>query len=296
MCKSYVKLALLIILPFILLLNNSIASAGLVKGIYVTQENLEDTKFLNYLIAHSKKAGIDTFVVDMERPSEKSKQNAALITGNNISYVARIIVFNEGGTAEQVMNKAIWEKKLRLMHRAIEYGATAIQIDYIRYNTKQKASHQNAENIVKVIQFFKDHMKEQHIPLQIDVFGIVSFGPELHIGQDLKLISKTVDAICPMVYPSHFDPYVHHAERPYQTVYDSLESVRAQFDDKLNFKLYPYIELSNYRYPLSHAKKIAYIRAQIKAAEDAGADGWYAWSPHNSYDNLFAVLETTNVK
>jgi hypothetical protein len=128
--------------------------------------------------------------------------------------------------------------------------------------------------------------------LQIDVFGITSFGPENHIGQNLKMISKTVDVICPMVYPSHFEPYVHHANTPYETVYGSLKSIQKQFaDSNQNVQLIPYIELSNYRYPLSHEKKMAYIRAQIKAAEDAGAHGWFVWSPNNLYDNLFTVLE-----
>ena len=57
-------------------------------------------------------------------------------------------------------------------------------------------------------------------------------------------------------------------------------------------KMYPYIELSNYHFPMSRPKTLEYIKAQIKAVHDAGADGWYAWSPHNRYDNLFHVLES----
>ena len=128
------------------------------------------------------------------------------------------------------------------------------------------------------------------------MFGIASFGPELHIGQDLKLLSKSVDALCPMVYPSHFDPYLHHSEHPYETIYDSMASIKDQFNNKVNFKLYPYIEMSNYRYPLSKDKKLAYIKAQIKAVEDSNVDGWYAWSASNYYDNLFKVMQTTKMK
>ena len=42
---------------------------------------------------------------------------------------------------------------------------------------------------------------------------------------------------------------------------------------------------------MSRAEKAAYIKAQIKAVEEAEADGWYAWSPHNRYDVLFDVLQ-----
>jgi len=100
-----------------------------------------------------------------------------------------------------------------------------------------------------------------------------------------------------MVYPSHFEPFRQHAVTPYDTIYSALDALKDQFDDEeLPFKLYPYIELSNYRYPLSHQKRLQYILAEIRAVEDAGADGWYVWSPHNEYDPLFEVLETNHVQ
>jgi hypothetical protein len=94
-----------------------------------------------------------------------------------------------------------------------------------------------------------------------------------------------------MVYPSHYEPYLEHATKPYEIIYDSLQALKAQFDNKPPVKLYAYIELSNYRYPLSGEKRLAYIAAQIKAVKDAGIDGWYAWSAHNQYDYLFRLLE-----
>lgn len=288
MYKLYSRLT--IIIGFFLLLVYNSSSMALGKGIYVTQSTLEDTKYLTYLINRAKKVGIDTFVVDLEIPSKLYARNIELIKNNNLNYVARIVVFSNGGDANQVINKAIWEKKLKLANHAISYGAKEIQFDYIRYNTKQKPSVKNAENVAEVIRWFRNEIPK-NIPLQVDVFGVASFGPELHIGQDLKLISPHVDRICPMVYPSHYEPYRHHAERPYQTIYESLDSIKEQFDYKYAFKLNPYIELSNYRYPLSKTKKLAYIRAQLKAVKDAGADGWYAWSPHNKYDSLFDILE-----
>lgn len=288
----------LLFLTLLLLSMSSIASANLTKGIYISQATLEDTEYLTYLIERAKKSGIDTFVIDIEQPSALSQKNFAMVKNNNIHTIARIIIFpNGGGTPEQVSSVPYWEKKYKLITYALSYGAEQIQLDYIRYNTKQPASDQHALNIHKIIQFYKDRMAKQNIPLQIDVFGISSFGEEKHIGQNVKLFSKTIDALCPMVYPSHFEPFKVHAVTPYKTVYSSLESIKAQFDKKTPpFKMYPYIELSNYRYPLSQEKKLSYIYAQIQAAEAAGADGWFAWSPNNFYDNLFLLLETRKVK
>lgn len=295
MYKMHARLAILMFLAMLLFTQNSLVNAGITKGIYISQTTMEDTKQINYLIQRANKVGIHTFIVDLEQPSSLYQRNINLLKKNNIKYVARIIIFpNNGGRPDQVRSVSYWEKKYKLVKYALSYGASQIQLDYIRYNQKQAPSSKNAEDILKIIRWFKSRVD---VPLQIDVFGISSFGPSKYIGQDIKLFSSSADAICPMVYPSHYEPFRVHAVTPYQTVYDSLAAIRKQFNNKpLPFKLIPYIELSNYRYPLSREKKLAYIYAQIQAAENANADGWYVWSPQNYYDNLFQVLETRRVK
>lgn len=291
------RLALLLLLTFLLLPWSGPIFATLIKGIYITQSTLENTSRINYLIKRAKAAGIGAFIVDLDVPSKRYMQNIQLLKNSHINYIARIVVFPDGGTPDKVKSQAYWEKRYSLMKYAIAYGANQIQLDYIRYNTKQPASSQNAKDIYQIIHYYKDKLASQNIPLQIDVFGISSFGESRNIGHNIKLFSSTIDVLCPMVYPSHFEPFRQHAVTPYETVADSLWAIRDQFDDKdLPFKLIPYIELSNYRYQLSQHKKLDYIYAQIHAAESAGADGWYAWSPHNQYDNLFTVLESYPVK
>ena len=294
MYKIHARLAGLVLLSMLLVMTVAPAHA-MVKGIYITQGTMEDTKYINYLISRAKKAGIHTFIVDLELPSSLYERNIQLLKKNNISYTARIIMFpNNGGKPSEVKSEAYWQKKYKLVKYALSYGASQIQLDYIRYSSKQPPSSQNAEDILKIIRWFKTRID---VPLQIDVFGISAFGPSKYIGQDIRLFSKSVDVICPMVYPSHYEPFRAHAVAPYDTVYKSLMAVRQQFNNRpLTFKLIPYIEQSNYRYPLSRQKKLAYLYAQIQAAENANADGWYVWSPHNYYDTLFQVLETKNVR
>lgn len=270
---------------------------SMVKGIYLTQTTVEDTPYLNYLIEHAKIVGISTFVVDLDKPSKRYAQNIELLKKNHIAYVARIVLFPGGGTREQVTNPEIWQRKYRLVQQAVDWGAASVQLDYIRYNSKQPPSEQNALDILKIIQWYKSKVAAYKVPLQVDIFGIASYSPSIHIGQDVRLFSSSVDAICPMLYPSHFEPYREHAVAPYDTIYDALAAMKEQFDDdKVPFKLYPYIELFNYRYPLSHPQRLKYIVAQIHAVEDSGADGWYAWSANNEYDPLFEVLESTKVR
>ncbi len=118
------------------------------------------------------------------------------------------------------------QKKYALVKHAVDLGASEIQLDYIRYNTKQKPSAENAKDIHTSFNGIKIKLDSQNIPLQIDVFGISSFGESKYIGQNIKLFSESVDAICPMVYPSHYTPFKKHFEQPYNTVYDSLVSLK----------------------------------------------------------------------
>jgi len=276
---------------FLTTIAQATANQAPVRGIYITQYMFENTAFLNHLIAGAKRAGVNTFVIDMEKPSKRYRDNLALVKENNIRYVARIIMFPGGGTKAQIENPAVWQKKYALVKQAVDWGASQIQLDYIRYNTKQKPSANNAKNVLTIISWYKNKLSGQNIPLQVDVFGIASFGESKYIGQNVQLFSQSVDAICPMVYPSHYVPFPEHFKKPYDTVYSSLKSIKKQFGgDDMPIKMYAYIELSNYHFPMSHPKTLEYIKAQLKAVQDAGGDGWYAWSPHNRYDNLFNVL------
>src|SRR6185312_7284596 len=129
MKNNYAKLGLLFCISFWLFCFSSAANA-IPKGIYISQTTVEDTKYITYLIERAKKAGIDTFVVDLELPSKKTQQNVALIKSNHINYIARLIMFPGGGTPEQIASEAYREKKYRLVKTAISYGAQQIQLDY----------------------------------------------------------------------------------------------------------------------------------------------------------------------
>lgn len=285
MDRYFIKFIFLF-LGFFLFLSPAFAVS--VKGIYITGETMENTVRISSLIHQAKSVGINTFVVDIERPSKQYENNVALLKQNGIRYVARVVIFPQGGTPERVKSLEYREKKFELVKLALAYGADAIQLDYIRYNTRQGSSSEHAIDIRNVIRWFKDRLGST--PLQIDVFGITSFGPEKHIGQDVRLFAQNVNAICPMDYPSHFQPFAFHSARPYETILKALTALKEQFNDKVPVKIYAWIETSNYHYALTSSAKQKYITSQIRAVNDSGVDGWYFWSPSNLYNNLFAVL------
>lgn len=288
--KISFAMLLLFMLPGIALANTGESKK---KGIYLTQSTATNTKLVDYLIKNSKSVGINTFVIDMTTPSKAYQSNIQKIKNAGIKYVARVVIFPDGGTPDQVKSLSYWQKRYQLVATAIKYGADEIQLDYIRYKSKMPANKQNSKDVTAVIKWFKQQVAKHNVPMQVDVFGETSYKESVNIGQNLKLIGPEVDAVCPMTYPSHYEPFKKYATQPYKIVHYSLTKLKAQFaNNDPSFKVYPYFELYNYRYPMSYTQKKSYIDAQLRAIEDTKMDGWFAWNPHNNYDILFDVLKT----
>lgn len=294
MWKTWVK----VILGALVVYSYISAAEAWDKGIYITQYMLEKPSKLDYFIREAKATGINTFVIDHEYYSSHYAPALAKVKAAGIKPVVRVVVFSDGGNSRQIHSEAHWEKKFRLVDDAIKSGAEAIQLDYIRYSSKEPANPQHAKDVYQIIKWFKTKIAGR-VPMEIDIFGEVSYYPSLHIGQDLKLFADSVDGVNPMVYPSHFWPYQKYSAEPYKTVNNSLNALVAHFDGKPPFKVHAFIEAANYHYVnrTSSAEKQRYLLQQIRAVEDAnGVSGWYVWSANNVYENLFHVLRNNKIK
>jgi len=295
MLKSYFKRISFTFLFFIL----ATTAQAWTRGIYVTQYMLENPKKLDYFISNSKATGINTFVIDHDYYSSHYAPAMAKVKAAGIKPVVRIVVFSDGGNAKQIHSQAHLDDKLKLINDAIKAGAAAIQLDYIRYSSKEPASPQHAKDVYQIIKWFKSKINAQGIPMEIDIFGEVSYYPSMHIGQDIQLFSDSVDGVNPMVYPSHYWPYQKYSAEPYKTVNNSLNALAKQFNNKPPFKIHAFIEAANYHYikKTSNSQKQQYLLQQIRAVEDANnVAGWYVWSANNVYDNLFQVLKNNKTK
>ncbi|MEO8181294.1 MAG: putative glycoside hydrolase [Deltaproteobacteria bacterium] len=259
------------------------------QGIYVQQLTALNKPKLDHLINNSLEVGINTLVVDLWWPSAKYKSSIQRIQEHGLRYVPRITMFDGGGTREQITNQQYWEERWKLAKYALDLGAKDVQLDYIRYSSKNAASPNNALDIREILRFFKKRINERGAQLQIDVFGEVGLAPSMHIGQDITVFAPEIDAVCPMVYPSHYEPFAEHAKKPYETVFTSLMGMKRQMG-KQQVPVLAYIELFNFRHSMNTVERVKYIRAQLRAVREARAEGWLAWSAGNHYDLLFEIL------
>lgn len=287
------------VLPTFLFLSVISSAHAWDKGIYLTQYMVESPDKLDYFIREAKASGINTFVIDHEYHSSHYAPAIAKIKAAGIKDVARIVVFSDGGNSKQIHSEAYWEKKYKYIDEAIKAGADAVQLDYIRYSSKAPADPQHAKDVYEIIKWYKAKMNAAHVPMEIDIFGEVSYYPSEHIGQNIKMFADSVDGVNPMVYPSHFWPYQKYSAVPYKTINNSLNALVGQFNNKAPFKVHAFIEAANYHYikKTSNTDKQKYLLQEIRAVEDAkGVSGWYVWSANNVYDNLFKVLKANKTR
>ena len=261
-----------------------------VRGIYLQQLTAQDDKRLRELIERSKEVGINTFVVDLWRRSPDYPKAVKTIQDAGLRWVPRITMFPDGARPGQIDDRQLLEKRWSLVEHALSLGATDIQLDYIRFSSKNAPSPENATKVREVLRFFRQRLKERGARLQIDVFGEVSYGPSIRIGQDMGLFAPELDAVCPMLYPSHFEPYKETAKTPFQTVYGAISALERQTKNN-PLPIYPFIEHFNYRYRMTEEQRAAYFEAQLQAVLSSGAQGFYVWSVGNYYDIVFNVLE-----
>jgi hypothetical protein len=115
------------------------------------------------------------------------------------------------------------------------------------------------------------------------VFGL-SATRDLGIGQVPRRISKYLDAIYPMVYPSHYGAGEYGLEDPNAQPGDTVEWSLADFRRELKAAkskamLVPWLQ--DFSYGRDYG--LTEVRDQIEAARLMGARGYLLWNPEGVY-------------
>lgn len=182
---------------------------------------------------------------------------------------------------------------LSVMREVAEMGFDEVQFDYVRFPA---ANHRNydysydetlftpSDIIVQFLEKARVVADEYGIAIGADVFGVIVWGNVdwKIVGQDPGRISRIVDAIYPMTYPSHFgigfNGYKNPHNAPYSIIHDSIKKfVEASAGTA---QIRPWIQ----GFPLKvNGFGSWFMVEQVKASFDAGADDFVIWSPGNIY-------------
>ncbi|NMA85171.1 MAG: putative glycoside hydrolase [Epulopiscium sp.] len=221
-------------------------------------------------------------------------------------------VFREKGTKGSAWvnpyHKEVWDYIIEIAKDAARVGFKEIQFDYIRFSTAKGIDKVDygplaeGKDKVQIITEFTEYAVEQLKPLGVfvsaDVYGtiITSKIDADIVGQDYVEMSKHLDYICPMVYPSHyfigaFNIRDRHPDwYPYEILYQSMmasEEKLSQIPEGENRAVVrPWLQA----FTASYLKAPNYqvyggkqIRDQIQGAYDAGLEEWILWNAGNKY-------------
>jgi hypothetical protein len=184
-------------------------------------------------------------------------------------------------------DREAWEYPLALAVEACQLGFDEIQFDYVRFPSDGDVSvlgydqPVDADTRPQVVGAFlaeaRDRLHAEGCVVSADVFAIVmSVGDDQGIGQRIEEVSASVDALSPMMYPSHYsagwlnfdDPNDHPAEVVGQAIEAGLPRMQGAM-------LRPWLQAFYY--------DAGQIAQEIQQAEDNGL-GWLLWNATSSFE------------
>ena len=186
--------------------------------------------------------------------------------------------------------KRVWDYNLRIAQAAARAGFDEIQFDYVRFPSDGdiesavfpgKRNEAMGVTIARFVHYATKRLRPMGVRVSVDVFGL-SATRDLGIGQSPRRLSKIVDAIYPMVYPSHYGPGEYGLASPVsvpgKTVGRSLRDFRRQMR-RGKAQLVPWLE----DFSFTGTTTLTHVQEQIRAARRWKSGGFLLWNPSGVY-------------
>jgi hypothetical protein len=187
-------------------------------------------------------------------------------------------------------DRRVWRYGVDVAAAAARAGFDEIQFDYVRFPSDGDVSlirypgrHRQpmAWTIPAFVQYASRRLHPLGVRVSVDVFGL-SAARDLGIGQLPRRVSRYVDAVYPMVYPSHYgsgEYGIHDPEAsPGRTVGRSLGDFERALEGR-SARLTPWLQ----DFSLARTYSLADVRLQIAAARAHHTAGFLLWNPEGLY-------------
>lgn len=221
----------------------------------------------------------------------------------------------QNGKGDSFVNpfvKDVWKYNVSISKEAAKAGFQDIQYDYVRFpegfeneadqldydkgdykNSKLSKGDQRVDAVTSYLEYARKELKPYNVKISADVFGysaLVKNAPG--IGQSFPKISKNVDAISSMIYPSQWSPGDFGLEapdtEPYKTVNRYIQKENNILDSLGKQKPIsrPWIQdftasyLGEGNYKEYDAKALS---DQVQALKDNGVNEFLLWNAGNDY-------------
>jgi hypothetical protein len=188
-------------------------------------------------------------------------------------------------------DERVWKYNVDIAEAAARTGFDEIQFDYVRFPSDGdmsavvfpgKTSTPPGWVIAQFVHYASKRLKPLGVRVSADVFGL-SATRDLGIGQLPKRIGRYLDAVYPMVYPSHFGPGEYDLDDPNSnpgaTVAYALRDFNRELAALKNVRIIPWLQ----DFSWNRTYTLADIQAQIDSARRAKASGYLLWNAAGIY-------------
>lgn len=237
---------------------------------------------------HAKGMYLIGRVVVMEDPVLSAKRpDLAIRTANGGRWT------NHAGLGwSNPYDERVWDYNVDIAEAAARLGFDEIQFDYVRFPSDGdmsaivypgKTSTPPGWVIAQFVQYASKRLKPLGVRVSADVFGLAATR-DLGIGQIPKRIGRYLDAIYPMVYPSHFGPGEYNLDdpngNPGGTVAYALRDFNRQLAGINGVRIIPWLQDFSWA---GRTYGLAELQAQIDSARRAKTGGYLLWNAAGIY-------------
>jgi hypothetical protein len=187
-------------------------------------------------------------------------------------------------------DRRVWRYDVDIAAAAAKAGFDEIQFDYVRFPSDGDLSlirypGRHPQAMRWTIPAFAKYASKRLHPLGVrvsaDVFGL-SATRDLGIGQLPRRISRYLDAVYPMAYPSHYNAGEYGIASPDDspgiTVSRTLADFRRALEGRKT-RLVPWLQ----DFSLARTYTLTDVEEQIAAARSHGTQGFLLWNPLGVY-------------
>src|SRR5262245_13797277 len=187
-------------------------------------------------------------------------------------------------------DQRVWDYNLSIAQAAVKAGFDEIQFDYVRFPSDGPIEYAvfpgrrrepMALTIARWVHYATNRLRPMGARVSVDMFGL-SATRNLGIGQSPRRLAKIVDAIYPMVYPSHYGSGEYGLSSPVSapglTVGRSLRDFRRQMRGR-RADLIPWLE----DFSFTGTTTLEHVQEQIRAARRWKSRGFLLWNPSGTY-------------
>lgn len=192
----------------------------------------------------------------------------------------------------------VWEYNVTIAQELINKGFDEIQFDYIRFptdgsnleNAKYRWKDTGMDKESALMSFLSYARERIKAPISIDIYGANGwYRTGARTGQDVELLAKYTDVVCPMFYPSHFEQgflaYDPTIQRPYRIYYYGSYRNTIIARNKILVRPYAQAFYLNVYYDKKYYDN-DYVQRQVFGIRDSVDTGYTYWNNSGRYDDL----------